>query len=198
MREITKKFNVYKYNELTEEQKEKVLSKLSDINTENIEWYNCTLEDFKNKLQKIGFSNAEIHFSGFWSQGDGACFDAELDIKQLILYLINQNKTKFKKLLSFNVFEFIEGKIIRNPSANHYSHEMTRTTDIYLNTGKNYKRLEKLISEFDKEIESIRLKYCYKIYRTLEKEYDYLTSREAIEETISCNEYEFTEEGEIY
>jgi hypothetical protein len=32
----------------------------------------------------------------------------------------------------------------------------------------------------------------------LRREYEYLTSEEAIKETIECNEYEFTEEGKIY
>lgn len=32
----------------------------------------------------------------------------------------------------------------------------------------------------------------------LRREYEYLTSEEAIKETIECNEYEFTEDGRIY
>ena len=35
------------------------------------------------------------------------------------------------------------------------------------------------------------------IYRLLEKEYEYLTSREAIIETIEANDYEFDENGNI-
>jgi hypothetical protein len=32
----------------------------------------------------------------------------------------------------------------------------------------------------------------------LQREYDYLTSKEAIIETINCNEYEFTVDGKLY
>jgi hypothetical protein len=37
--------------------------------------------------------------------------------------------------------------------------------------------------------------YMRWIYRTLEKEYDYMTSEEAIKETIIANDYEFTKDG---
>lgn len=36
------------------------------------------------------------------------------------------------------------------------------------------------------------------ILESLMSEYDYRTSREAIEETILCNNYEFTEDGKLY
>lgn len=40
------------------------------------EWYDFIYDDWKETLENAGFINPEIHFSGFWSQGDGACFDA--------------------------------------------------------------------------------------------------------------------------
>jgi hypothetical protein len=47
-------------------------------------------------------------------------------------------------------------------------------------------------------VEETRHNFCREIYRALETEYDYLTSEEAIIETIEANEYEFTEDGELY
>ena len=42
------------------------------------------------------------------------------------------------------------------------------------------------------------LKSLLEDYRImLQKEYEYKSSREAIEETIRCNEYEFTEDGKF-
>ena len=38
---------------------------------------------------------------------------------------------------------------------------------------------------------------CHWLYARLEKEYDWLMSDEYIDETIRCNEYEFTATGEI-
>lgn len=66
------------WDELTEIQKEKELEKrrykhgqfLSEFQLE------CEVENFKEKLKKLGFKNIKIYYSGFSSQGDGACFEA--------------------------------------------------------------------------------------------------------------------------
>ena len=78
MRQIA--VNVYKFDELSDEAKEKVLEKHRDINVDDSHWYEFTMEMWKEKLKEAGFDDAEIHFSGFWSQGDGACFDAKCDV----------------------------------------------------------------------------------------------------------------------
>ncbi len=38
---------------------------------------------------------------------------------------------------------------------------------------------------------------CKDLYRSLEKEYDYLTSDEAVKETLIDNDYKFDEEGNL-
>jgi hypothetical protein len=50
----------------------------------------------------------------------------------------------------------------------------------------------------DEELAEALRAFMKWIYRQLEREYDYLTSDEAIAESIIANEYEFTEEGERY
>ena len=42
------------------------------------DWYEPIIEDWKEKLDKFGFKDARIMFSGFGSQGDGACFEARI------------------------------------------------------------------------------------------------------------------------
>jgi hypothetical protein len=44
----------------------------------------------------------------------------------------------------------------------------------------------------------MRLDLSQEIYKSLESEYDYLTSDEIIAESLIINEYEFTEDGKIY
>jgi hypothetical protein len=64
-------------------------------------------------------------------------------------------------------------------------------------TSKNYESSEsedemlELDNEFKKSIEE-----DYR--RLLSKEYDYLTSAEAIKETIEANDYEFLSTGKMY
>lgn len=47
MRKVTKEYNVYKFNELSDEAKEKALEKLYDLNVD-YEWWESTYEDAKN------------------------------------------------------------------------------------------------------------------------------------------------------
>jgi hypothetical protein len=47
-------------------------------------------------------------------------------------------------------------------------------------------------------VEELRLELSHDIYRSLEKEYYYLTSKEAIIEAIEANDYDFLETGKIF
>lgn len=190
MREIIKKFNVYKYNELTEEQKKKVLQNLSDINVD-YNWYEDEFEYYIEELEKMGFSDVKIYFTGFWNQGDGACFDAKVNTLDILNYLNNPKYNKLKKIADYI-------NITITKYNHHYYHELTRKLEIDFNCYKKYKRINKLINELEKELEELRIFYCKQIYKRLEQQYNYLTSREAIEETLIANEYEFTEDGKIY
>lgn len=77
MRQTTIIKTYLKFNELDENQKEKVLEKLYDLNVSDEYWYECPKDDFEAKLKKLGFYKIETQFSGFSSQGDGACFSAK-------------------------------------------------------------------------------------------------------------------------
>ena len=73
---ITKTFNTYKFDELNDDQKATVLEKLSDINTPG-NWWEYIYDDTKTIARLIGIEIKDIFFSGFSSQGDGACFTGE-------------------------------------------------------------------------------------------------------------------------
>ena len=67
--------------------------------------------------------------------------------------------------------------------------------DYYSN--KVYPHLDKAIREFERWLEGFRIDLCQEIYNSLQKEYESLTTDEAIIETIKCNDYEFTENGKV-
>lgn len=66
-----------KFNELTKEQKTKVLDKLRDINVDGDYWYDFIYDEYRARLETMGYYDIEFQFSGFWSQGDGASFSAK-------------------------------------------------------------------------------------------------------------------------
>ena len=133
------------FSELTDKQKEKIIDKNYDINVSDEFWYEYLHEEFENKLKSLGFYKIEIYFSGFSSQGDGACFSA-----------------KHKR-----------GDV---DTSGRYSHSNTMRSDndLILKVGR---------------------RLADKYYRQLNKEYDRLTSDQAIIETIENNEIEFDKDN---
>jgi hypothetical protein len=86
---------LYEFDELSDKAKKKAIEHFG-------QWWH---EDFdgdgikylwKTKLEELGYKNADIKFSGFDSQGDGACFNSniEFDHKQSLALLPCDLKTK--------------------------------------------------------------------------------------------------------
>jgi hypothetical protein len=87
---------------------------------------------------------------------------------------------------------------------NHGKHCETYTTaktfldDLNKLTGK-YENIEDCPEDDIEELENEFLKSLCEDYRIiLSNEFDYLTSKEVIIETIKANEYDFTEDGKLY
>ena len=66
---------LYKFDELpTEAAKEMARSWMRQCAGEDGFYAECTLDDAKEALKALGYSVENIYYSGFSSQGDGACF----------------------------------------------------------------------------------------------------------------------------
>ena len=66
-----------KWEALDKRYKEKLLDKHRYTNVD-YEWWDFTHENFKEQMKEIGVHVEKIYFSGFCSQGDGACFDGRV------------------------------------------------------------------------------------------------------------------------
>lgn len=188
-----------------EKLKEKVLKKNSGINVDFYQWYGCVVEEWQEKLEKFGFVNPDISFSGFWNQGDGASFTSEnIYVDAFLSYfgdeIFSRREIDFinRLMKDYDLFSFA----VKRKNF-HYCHEKTVsvTSDEYLYHFSGKKRLFNFLENSFTKIENLIAEkveeFSRKIYRELEKEYDYLTSEEAIIETISANDHEFTEDGAI-
>ena len=88
--------------------------------------------------------------------------------------------------------EDVAANIVKNHGEQCETHQTAKN---FLDDQKNYDN--DTIEAEDAEYEFKRsLLEDYRII--LQKEYDYRTSEAAIKETIECNEYEFTAEGNLY
>lgn len=181
-----KTIQAYTFHELDEKAKEKVLSNLRDINMEH-DWYEYIIDISKDKLKALGFNNAEISFSGFYSQGDGCSFNASIDLDAHIT--VNQ-VSDFALLLqereNFNIYSQ------PNHGYSNYSiHSLQR------NGHCSTDALDALVDEFLEYLRDYKTDLEYEIYDDLRKEFEYLSSHEAIIETIECNDLHFLEDGRL-
>jgi hypothetical protein len=74
----------YTYQQLTDEAKEKVKAWWHEHGLWH-KWYEDSYEMFTEKGYALGFVIGRISFSGFYSQGDGACWSGQVDIHQWLL-----------------------------------------------------------------------------------------------------------------
>jgi len=168
----------------------RVLEKYANFNIE-YDWYADTIDDQKTILETLGWTDTDIQFSGFWSQGDGASFTGAWkyrpDWREALAKYAPQDEAakKFGEALAKYAPPYTEEdtsfRIVRQSS--HYSHENTVGADTPL-------------SEADQAVflDAAR-DYMRHIYRTLETEYEYLSSETTIAESLDANGIAFTADG---
>ena len=201
--------NVYTFNELDQESKEKA------INDHRNNYNDCDFDDyfddetleFKCFLKNIGFNNVETFYSGFHSQGDGACFDfTNLNLDEVVTKqegntysvvhdkFIEENIKLLKDILKIKESIEFSTYITRY----NYNHEKSRGIDYkFYNEHKTCKTIEKLISNFLDVLGDLYIDLSQKYYKQLSNHAAYVDSDEYIIETLINNDYEFTINGKI-
>ena len=184
--------------------REKVIDKNRDWNVNYGGWWDSTYEDAKRMAEILGIRADEIYFSGFWSQGDGACFAgrynhkadaaqairAEADDKEL--HRIADALTLLQMTLKLERGCIASGTISQSGRYCH-SGSMDFELDVDLSDGD----LGIHGGELQKDLLQLMRDFADWIYAQLEAEHEYLTSDEAITEAIKDNGYLFDSDGSI-
>lgn len=152
----------------------------------------------------LGIKVNEIQFSGFWSQGDGASYtggyklapNAVADIKEETggtnneLLRIAEELTLLQVMFSMEYGKNFAAAISRD-NRGHYVH--SQMMDILVFT----EELNELRGEDTERVQKALRDFADWIYKQLEKEYDYLTSDEALDTRLSDGTYRFEADGTI-
>jgi hypothetical protein len=192
--------NTYEFNELSAEAQKVAISNNIDVNT-HYDWWSCTYEKFKETAKNAGFEVDKIYFSGFYSQGDGAMFEGSIhptDLYKLLRLYPESIDKRVIRLIESGVIEF-QWKVNHR---GHYYHSRCSNMYFYYNFFYNncndYKNIEAEIAHLEGHIEYVYHTICSELYKSLQAEYDYLSSEEAIKEALIVNNYEFLENGKNY
>lgn len=168
------------------------------------DWWEWTYEDATSMGARMGITVEKIQFSGFSDQGDGASFtgsyecmpDAVQKIKDecddATLIAIAEELTLLQTTLKLQYGETFQCSISRDHA--HYCH--SHAMDLGDWGSEELAACEDLVF-FAHEFRDLLRRFADWIYRQLEAEYTYLTSDEAVKESIVSSGLRFDADGEI-
>lgn len=213
---------VYKWEELSQTAQQRAREWY--LEGMDYEWWDCVYEDAKTEGYTFGFCIDKIYFSGFYSQGDGACWVGQVDVSQWLGTHVPDSigVSAWRQLIQENV---VSKHLQVSHVSNHYSHENTMRfgeivddTDCYeddytmqlpsifkgMSIANLFDLIEaddtcsfKNIEQIEQAIEESSKDYAREIYRRLREEYEYLCSDEVMIDHFKINEYHFTKEGAL-
>lgn len=201
-REVTK--TVFKFDELSDSAKENAR-----------DWYRNGLEFDPDSVYDMAIvagriigveidrrgqetTRPAIYWSGFSSQGDGACFVGSYSYKAGSVAAIKAefpNDTELHKIateLAQIQRRYFYGISASVTHTGRYSHEYSTSIHVSL---RNDDYAPEDVAETVSELLRDFMRW---IYRSLEKEDEYQRSDEVVDDMIRVNEYEFDESGEIF
>ncbi|MEB0280855.1 hypothetical protein [Mucilaginibacter sp. 10B2] len=201
--------NLYEFAELEARAKEKAIETDRYINVD-YRWWDFIYDDFISICQTIGMTvkKESIVFEGFYSQGDGSAFKAEIDLPQLLEAVASQNWKSYAPKLELDLFlpELDRRilKLIRESKLDIDPQVIQPTRSYYVRAELNenlpysfhgYPQIEKELDLLEKWLQQIADKLNRHLYKSLEDEYEYQTDEQAVTEAIEANDYWFTADG---
>lgn len=201
MRTITK--SVYKFAELTDAAKEKARDWFRRGQFDH-DWWDHVYEDADTIAailgieldRKRGGTSPTIWFSGFASQGDGACFEGRYAFKADAPQAIRAHAGKDDTLhnIADGLAEVqalhgnrLEARVIHR---GHYYHKYCTEIDVTdAESGDNAP------DDTAKTVAELLRNFMQWIYDALQSEHDFQSADAQVDESIEANEYEFYEDG---
>jgi len=185
-----------------------LIEKYRYINVDYPEWCEHIITDWKEKLETLGFMDANIQFTGFCSQGDGASFTCDVSVSKYVD--AHPSEAEYRVYEPF--FEELDVSIVRRNS--HYCHEETVVSSVCDNNinpysgfslspfdeadeqediralvwDAAYEEFLPRIDDLEKSIIETARSYMKEIYRELNNEFDNLISDEAVLEALAAQE----------
>lgn len=189
---------VYTFDELSDRAKEKARDWWRE-GALNYEWWEFVYADAKNVAELFGLDIEHIWFSGFASQGDGACFEGGYRYKKGALAAVKAYAPQDTDLHDIvKALQDAQRKAFYKLGANtahrgRYYHSWCMDVDV-CNLDDRWRD----IGTLEDDVRDALRDFADWIYKQLETEYEYQMSDEQVDETIRANEYTFTEDGKRF
>jgi hypothetical protein len=181
--------------------------------TEDVDYADAVTEDFQTVAGILGVTLAQrtvtlmsgafrseprVYWSGFWSQGDGACFEGSYRYAKGASKAIRKHAPKDRELHRIaddlcNAQRLFAYRLEASMShRGHYMHSGCMSVDV-----EHAEDRYRDVSRAEEEITDAMRNLADWLYRQLEQEHDYQTSVAVIAESMKANGYLFDEDGRI-
>lgn len=208
MKKIT--ITLYSFEELPQATQKQVTQKLNSINVDYSFWYEYSYEHFEKLCALLGVivDTKSLHFNGFYAQGDGSCFSADVD---LVGFIENIRSRTWKGLVAESELELLVPDIsphlfllIKKGSIETSAKIRSQSRGIGIEAGlnwnydssKNFSNIGKSFLVLESWFQKTAKTLNDYLYKSLQTEYEFVTSEQSVAETITANEYLFTIDGE--
>ena len=202
---------VYRLEELPEGAKDRARAWYREGGFDD-DWYDAVYEDFQRIAEILGIrlktrvshlvggrtrEDPCIWFSGFWSKGDGACWEGTYSYRNSAAAELRAYAPKDKALHRIaetlqtaqrQNFYRLRAEVSRRGT---YYHAFTMAVSVT----RDSSAAAEVIGDAASVVTEALRDLANWLYRQLEQEYDHLTSVEAVDETRIVNSDTFTEEG---
>jgi hypothetical protein len=202
---------VYYFNELSEAGRDKARTWYREAAFDD-DWYDCVFDDFETVCGILGVhlktrpvrlfgggtrTKPCIYFSGFSSQGDGACFAAnyayEKDTSRKIRAHAPQDSELHAIAAALQAAQRRDFYQLRADITHRgrYNHEYCMAISVERDSPTS----QAITSDAEDVVITALRDLAHWLYRQLEREYEYQTSDAVVDEAIIANDYTFTETG---
>lgn len=202
---------VYRLHELSDDAREKARAWYREGAFDH-EWHEFVFEDFRQVVEILGVRlktrPVQLHgggtrgepciwFSGFWSQGDGACFEGRYEYAKSASAAIRAYAPRDGEL--HRIADALKAVQRRNfyqlyadiGRRGRYHHEGS----LEIVVRRDSPVWQDMTADAEDGVAEALRDLARWLYRQLEREYEFQTSDEQVDEAIAVNEYTFTETG---
>jgi hypothetical protein len=205
--------DVYTFDLLSDKAKEKARDWYRQASDGDAFGAECVIEDAEEMLKHAGWDISKIYYSGFSSQGDGACFEGAWSAKAVNVAAMKDNApldTELHRIAEelakvAAAFPLSSGGV---KQSGHYYHEHCTRFDFepgddeacedIIYQSEEDKAHSALVSSVEDDFIEASRDAMRWIYRQLEKDWEFQNSDETVDENILVNEYTFTEAGKRF
>ena len=210
---------VYEFDELSDKAKEKARDWWRECSAYDDFWSECAIDEaieqgnllgITFKLRDVKLNNGKtwqkpcIYYSGFASQGDGACFEGAWHASDVKADKVADGwgdapATKEIKRIARELAAVAKELPAGCATVRHndrYYH--SRSVDITLENDDGEGNDAGITTSQQEAVEEALRDFCDWIYRQLEDAYTYSQANEQVDDNIRCNAYTFTADGQRF